>query len=955
MTDSPSGAGELSRLLEDLARIPRVPIPDVHFEGLARGTHVGRFVVQREIGRGGFGVVYAAQDPDLGREVALKLLRPGIGLARGETEWIHAEAEAVARLNHPAIVTIHEAGRSEHGAYLVFELLHGEGLDARLARGGMTLDEVIRIAIAVTSALDQAHGAGILHRDLKPANVFLCEGGSVKVLDFGIAQLFDRESVPGSGTPGYMAPEQQNGRTEDARSDLFALGVLIEKVQAACTAGGPRTSRRARALASLGKALTQADPDQRPATAKAVLARLEAIRTEGSSVIRRTALVVSIAMVLAATIWVIVGASTPTEAHPGERILVALAPTKNESGLAELDHVTELVRIGLSDSRRISVVAQPRMEGGLRGLGGAPATASAEDWRQVAARVGASTILELGARRDGSDLAVTFTGRDATTGRVRFQSTAKAPSLEALPRELDGAVRAFRRASGERRADLERDSRSLADLATPSLVAFRHYSQAVKCMGAIPESNGADATGGCDDHLRRALEADPSFALAQRDLGVVLSTAEPRSEEARRHLDASLAAPGRLSRRDEALARAWRDHLAGDDEGALRRYAALVAEDPGDVQAAFEAGDLLFHVSRYDEAIPYLARMVSVDPSYPWAFPHLVESYALAGRRADLAKLMDGVGTPDPAQVRDVVRGEGWLGRHGRAVQIARAWEPRLPGTSGGLILLQALLTAGQLGEAETVAASISEREPANCLAFMYRVLLAAERGRPSQAWRLLDAPPAELRCPSPFDLALLRASIAAGDRKLPRMRAEVQKIRVGAPDYAPLVATQLALLGTPEDARAMREAVPPDSVAGVEIGALEAWKAGDSDRAVAMLAALEQKSPRPNDALSPAYLLAEVAREDDPSEALAAASRFRSRAPVGPAGGWTYGRSLLVSAEAAWRLGLRREALEFISAADDLFGDADEGFPAAVELSRLKAAIESRAAPKRGAHFGPR
>ena len=957
MTGTPAGAGELSRLLEELAHIPRVPIPDRHFAGLAPGTAVGRFVVQREIGRGGFGVVYAAQDTELGRDVALKLLRPGISVVTAEAEWMRAEGEAVARLNHPAIVTLFEVGRSEQGAYLVFELLRGVGLDIRVARGEMTLDEVDRIAAAVTSALDQAHRAGVLHRDLKPANVFLCDDGAVKVLDFGIAHLFNREAPPGSGTPGHMAPEQRDGRPEDARSDLYALGVLIENMLAACTGTRlrGRSFRHARALSSLCTDLTQADPERRPTSAHAVLARLEAIRVDGGSRISRTMLLLSAAILAVIATWGIVEASRSREAPPGERVLVALTPTRNESGIAELDHLTEFVRTGLADSRRVTVIAQPRMEAELQALGTPTPTAAIGDWRMAADRLGASVVVDLEAGRDGPGLTVRLTGRGAGNGDVRFQVTAAAPSLDALPRQLDDALRSLRRTLGERRADLEQDSRPVSDLATFSMAAFRQYALGVRCTDSVLESGGQGALGPCGDHLRRALELDPSFALAHRDLGVVLSTSEPRSEEARRHLDTALSMPTRLSRRDGTLARAWRDHLDGNDEGALRRFASLVAEDPGDVQATFEAGDLLFHASRYEEAIPFLARLVSIDSSYPWAFSHLVECYALTGRNADLMALLKGTAAPGPAQLREVVRGYGWLGRHDRAVQLAAAWQDRLPGSSGSLLLLQALSTAGQLGEAEEVAGSIAKLEPGNWLAFMYRVLFAAERGRSRQAWRLLDAPPKELTGTPPFDLALLKASIAAGDRNLPRLRGEVQKIRGRAPDYTTLVAPQLALLGTRADVQAMRDAVPAGTTAAAEITALDVWKSGDTRRAVSMLAALDQKVPRTPDALSPAYLLAEVAREDDPSEALAAAARFRMRVPIGPAGGWTYGRSLLVSAEAAWRLGLRGEALEFLAYTDELLSDADTSYPLLLEAAQLRKAVASGAPPARGIHFGPR
>ena len=127
-TASASEPSALSQLLEDLAKVPRLSVPDEHFTGLAPGTAVGRFIIEREIGRGGFGVVYAALDPELGRSVALKLLRPGVGLARRQVDWIRREAEAVARLSHPGIVTLFDVGRAPEGAFLVFELLQGLSL-----------------------------------------------------------------------------------------------------------------------------------------------------------------------------------------------------------------------------------------------------------------------------------------------------------------------------------------------------------------------------------------------------------------------------------------------------------------------------------------------------------------------------------------------------------------------------------------------------------------------------------------------------------------------------------------------------------------------------------------------------------------------------------------------------------------------------------------------------------
>jgi len=207
-TQESKDPGSLSRLLEELAEVPRPDVPEVYVSGLRPGTQVGRFIIEREIGRGGFGVVYAALDPELGRTVALKLLKPGSSPARKGGEWLRREAEAVARLGHANIVTLHDFGRTSVGAYLVFELLRGETLAARLGRGPLPVGELLHVGLSMARALAHAHAESVLHRDLKPANIFLCAGGAVKVLDFGIAHLFEKDGPSTGGTPAYMAPEQ---------------------------------------------------------------------------------------------------------------------------------------------------------------------------------------------------------------------------------------------------------------------------------------------------------------------------------------------------------------------------------------------------------------------------------------------------------------------------------------------------------------------------------------------------------------------------------------------------------------------------------------------------------------------------------------------------------------------------------------------------------------------------
>ena len=211
---------------------------------LTAGSTVGRYQVLGLLGSGGMGEVYKAVDPVLDRPVAVKVLRPELsGDPERLSRFLH-EARAASALNHPNILTIHEAGDHDGSRFLVSELVDGESLRQRVARGPLTLREVLDITIQAASALSAAHAASIVHRDIKPDNLMLRPDGYVKVLDFGVATFARR---PGSsadseatiaptietdagvivGTIAYMSPEQARGLPVDGRSDCYSLGVVL--------------------------------------------------------------------------------------------------------------------------------------------------------------------------------------------------------------------------------------------------------------------------------------------------------------------------------------------------------------------------------------------------------------------------------------------------------------------------------------------------------------------------------------------------------------------------------------------------------------------------------------------------------------------------------------------------------------------------------------------------------
>ena len=641
----PEQRGAVSALLRELARTDDGArgLPLLH-----PGQVIGRFELVREIGRGGFGVVYEARDRELGRAVAFKALRTG-----GESwqERPPREAEAAARLSHPNIVTLFDVGRCEQGPYLVLELLRGASLAELLRRGPLPIAEALRIASEVARGIAHAHAQGVLHRDLTPGNVFVCRGGPVKVLDFGLAHTFGWRKVNG-GTPAFMAPEQQRGAPEDERTDVFSLGLILQRMLAGALpdrgspAGArPRPTRLPGpdALGALVSRMLEDDPARRPASAGAVLAELATLQDRlragarpravpaGLRVASRAALVAALVAGIALS-WHL-GAATrraPAQAAAAAALpSVAVLPFRDVSPSKDEEYFSD----GFSEEVLNALARLPglRVAGrsssfSLRGTGDLPT---------VGRKLSVEHVLEGTVRRSGGRVLITATLVAASAGRTLWS-------------------RSFDRAIAEVHATEDDIARAVADAlqvgplperaaygarhgaAHPE--AYRHYLFGRHFWNML--SRGENNRRAVSSY-EQALALDPSYAPALAGLALAVfavgdEIGTPASE--RQGCESGLAAVEKALALDPELAegyssrgqlRAWCRWEWSEAEADVDRALALA---PGDVSARRRKGILRLVLGQPGEAAVELRRAIDLDPLVPLTWRWLGIAEMSSGR-----------------------------------------------------------------------------------------------------------------------------------------------------------------------------------------------------------------------------------------------------------------------------------------------------------------------------------
>lgn len=962
--------GQISALLEQLARPPDAEPGEWTWPAVG-STIAGRFDLLQELGRGGFGVVYEAFDRKLHRAVALKVIRPGSPTdTEKRREALQREAEAAAQLSHPNIVTLFDLGASEYGPFLVMEMLYGDTLQSRLARGALPVAESVAVAVDVARALAHAHDQEVLHRDIKPSNVFIAEGGSVKVLDFGLANIVGSSGMRGGGTQEYMAPEQWRGEPQDQRTDVFGLGVLlfemltgrlpyrVSRDRSEALDPGPPPPLDVQgappALSSLvAKALAK-DPAERPRDGRAVLDALVGIQRSlavagagraaaGARGARRfwNALAIVVFVAAAAVALILVWRSRSVESP---RIPVIVADVSNETGDPQLDNLSGLLIVSLQQSEILVPLTRPQMLeiAGRLGAGEAARIDEALGLR-IAHEARAKALLLATLRRFDDAYVMDMRVIDPANGEYLFPGVkGEGSGKSSVFALIDSISDRVRRGMSERAKAVRRSAIKVDEAVTRSLEAYQHYFRSLECM------NRPSFGQSCAGELRQALAIDPTFALAHYQLAVW----EERHGGARAAevaaTEAAVRYLGRAPPKEQKLILAWKAHSDGRDDQALAVLKELMRQYPLDPEAVWEAGDLLYHRSDFAGAVPFFERLLDLDPAHGWGLEHLVHCLGALRRTPELRqRLAAWAAAPQgPTVLHAISVAQTWLGDYPAAIAAAR----REAEAGGGLSASEDLLFTGIAaadyrgveGMLPTLAAPGS---PAPAIGYYALAALDAYQGRRRQGLGRFDAMTRDLGEEAADSIYhSIRAHYLAGDGRAGPVWEEVRELRAIDPAAAAAHAVSLAWLGDLEHAAEVAVHLRPGTPRRETYDAVVLWQRDRRSEALARLREIAARSPfdAENFALAPAYLYGDLAaRSGADEDAVEALRDFRSLfLPIMMWRSWAYPRSLVLSAASLERLGRRAEALEQVDRLLADWRDADPGLPLLEEARALRARL---------------
>jgi tetratricopeptide (TPR) repeat protein/tRNA A-37 threonylcarbamoyl transferase component Bud32/TolB-like protein len=633
------------------------------------GRTISHYRILEQLGEGGMGVVYRAEDTTLKRAVALKFISTrALADATARARFVH-EAQAAASLDHPNIGTIHEIGEADGQLFIVMALVEGQSLGERIAEGPLPLARALEIALQVAEGLEAAHARGITHRDIKPANILLTSRGQAKILDFGLAASPEMTQLtqPGTtlGTVAYMSPEQARGESADARSDLWALGVVLHEMltggrpfrgdgeQAVLRAvlndppppvTGLRTGIPIEIDRILEKALAK-DPRERYQHADELLADLRRVKRQlesgavatvplGVTGPRRARRWPRIALPMAAVIVAAAFFATRPLLCDREALAspvpIAVIGFVNQTGDSTYDYlqaaIPNLLITSLERSRFLRVATLERMQDLLRQSGRPAVDVIDRDTGFELCRMDGIRTVVLGTiTRAGDTFATDVKVLDVGSKELLAGASARGKGVESiLESQIDRLSRDICNAAGLSARRAAPTEAPVAGVTTASMGAYELFLRGKEAYWKRYDAEAREV-------LRQSVQQDSTFAVAWLYLGRVYAALQ-RERERDDAYRTAMRLVSRAAEKDRLyIEAAYASTVEKDNAKQVRILRELVRRYPGEKEAHQALGLCFRGQGLYREEIAQYEAALALDPQFAAVLNTMAYAHARLG------------------------------------------------------------------------------------------------------------------------------------------------------------------------------------------------------------------------------------------------------------------------------------------------------------------------------------